>query len=142
ERDRLELGVGEHAVERLLARVAGAAEDRGGDHALIMQISAYDATMKRLAHLVLEDGTAFPGLAVGAPGMAAGEACFTTASTGYEEAATDPSYVAQVLCFAYPLIGNYGVDPARAESGRVQAEAIVMRKARPGWAAWLAAQGV
>src|SRR6266446_6548447 len=98
--------------------------------------------MERLAHLVLEDGTVFPGRAVGAAGVAAGEACFTTASTGYEEAATDPSYVAQVLCFAYPLVGNYGVDPARAESGRVQAEAIVMRKARPGWAAWLAAQGV
>jgi carbamoyl-phosphate synthase small subunit len=99
-------------------------------------------TMERTANLVLEDGTVFPGRTVGAPGVAAGEACFTTASTGYEEAATDPSYVAQVLCFAYPLVGNYGVDPGRAESGRVQAEAIVMRKARPAWAAWLAEQGV
>jgi len=98
--------------------------------------------MMRPAHVVLEDGTAYPGTAVGAPGLAAGEACFTTASTGYEEAATDPSYVAQVLCFAYPLVGNYGVDPARLESGRVQAEAIVMRTARPAWAEWLRAQGV
>src|SRR3989442_8695013 len=95
-----------------------------------------------LAHLVLEDGTVFTGTSVGAPGVAAGEACFTTASTGYEEAATDPSYVAQVLCFAYPLVGNYGVDPARAGSDRVQAEAIVMRTARPEGAAWLRAQGV
>jgi carbamoyl-phosphate synthase small subunit len=92
--------------------------------------------------LVLEDGTVFPGTSVGAAGVAAGEACFTTAGTGYEEAATDPSYVAQVLCFAYPLVGNYGVDPARAESDRVQAEAIVMRTARPAWAAWLREQGV
>src|SRR5213080_1487230 len=90
------------------------------------------------AAIVLEDGTVFRGSLVGAPGVAAGEACFTTASTGYEEAATDPSYVAQVLCFAYPLVGNYGVDPARAESERVQAEAVVMRSAplrgggRPG----------
>ena len=61
--------------------------------------------------------------------------------TGYEEAATDPSYVAQVLCFSYPLIGNYGVAPARLESERVQAEGIVMRKARPAWAAWLREQG-
>ncbi|HZR95379.1 MAG TPA: glutamine-hydrolyzing carbamoyl-phosphate synthase small subunit [Gaiellaceae bacterium] len=98
--------------------------------------------MQRPAAVVLEDGTVFPGTAVGAPGVAAGEACFTTASTGYEEAATDPSYVAQVLCFAYPLVGNYGVDPARAESERVQAEAIVMHVARPEWAAWLRAQGV
>src|SRR6266508_746488 len=73
----------------------------------------------RKAAVVLEDGTVFPGTTVGAPGVAAGEACFTTANTGYEEAATDPSYVAQVLCFAYPLVGNYGVDPARAESDRV-----------------------
>ncbi len=92
--------------------------------------------------LVLEDGTVFRGTLVGAPGVAAGEACFTTASTGYEEAATDPSYVAQVLCFAYPLVGNYGVDAGRAESDRVQAEAIVMRTARPEWAAWLRDQGV
>jgi carbamoyl-phosphate synthase small subunit len=96
----------------------------------------------RTAHLVLEDGTAFPGAAVGARGIAAGEACFTTAMAGYEEAVTDPSYVAQVLCFAYPLVGNYGVDPARRESERVQAEGVVMRRARPEWAAWLAEQGV
>jgi carbamoyl-phosphate synthase small subunit len=99
-------------------------------------------TSHRPSHLVLEDGTVFPGWAVGAPGVAAGEACFTTASTGYEEAATDPSYVAQVLCFAYPLVGNYGVDAARLESDRVQAEAIVMRTSRPAWADWLAGQGV
>src|SRR5437763_12988926 len=95
-----------------------------------------------LAHLVLEDGTVFRGTLVGAPGVAAGEACFTTAMAGYEEAATDPSYVAQVLCFSYPLIGNYGVDPARLESERVQAEAIVMRTARAAWAGWLREQGV
>src|SRR6266446_4306325 len=98
--------------------------------------------MERLAHLVLEDGTVFPGRTVGATGVAAGEACFTTAMAGYEEAATDPSYVAQVLCFAYPLVGNYGVDPGRLESGRVQAEAVVMRTARPAWARWLQEQGV
>src|SRR5215218_566989 len=97
---------------------------------------------KRRAHLVLEDGTVFTGRSVGAPGMAAGEACFTTAMAGYEEAVTDPSYVAQVLCFSYPLIGNYGVDPARLESNRVQAEGVVMRRARPAWARWLARQGV
>jgi carbamoyl-phosphate synthase small subunit len=98
--------------------------------------------MATQAHLVLEDGTVFAGLSVGAPGVASGEACFTTAMAGYEEAVTDPSYVAQVLCFSYPLIGNYGVDPSRLESQRVQAEGVVMRTARPAWAAWLASQGV
>jgi carbamoyl-phosphate synthase small subunit len=97
---------------------------------------------ERSQHLVLEDGTAFPGIAVGAPGVASGEACFTTAMTGYEEAVTDPSYVAQVLCFSYPLIGTYGVDEARMESERVQCEGVVMRDARPGFAAWLRERGV
>jgi carbamoyl-phosphate synthase small subunit len=96
----------------------------------------------RSALIVLEDGTAYACGAVGAAGVAAGELCFTTAPAGYEEAATDPSYVAQVLCFAFPLVGNYGVDERRMESARVQAEAIVMREARPAWAGWLRDRGV
>jgi carbamoyl-phosphate synthase small subunit len=98
--------------------------------------------MTRPAQLVLEDGTVFPGSAVGAPGVAAGEACFTTAMAGYEEAASDPSYMAQVLAFSYPLIGNYGVESSRLESDGVYAEAIVMRRARPAWTQWLTSQGV
>jgi len=92
--------------------------------------------------LVLEDGTVFPGLSVGAAGVAAGEACFTTAMAGYEEAVTDPSYVAQVLCFSYPLIGTYGVDEERMESERVQCEGVVMRDVRPEFAGWLRERGV
>src|SRR5204862_5061080 len=121
--------VREHAVERLPARVAAAADDGGGSHGdyyakleLLMQT--------RSAHLVLEDGTVFAGVSAGAPGVAAGEACFTTAMAGYEETVTDPSYVAQVLCFSYPLIGNYGVDPERHESGRVQGGGVVGRTIR------------
>ena len=98
--------------------------------------------MSRPAQLVLEDGTVFAGFAVGARGIAAGEACFTTAMAGYEEAASDPSYMAQVLAFSYPLVGNYGVDPGRLESAGVCAEAIVMRRARPAWSQWLKSQGV
>src|SRR5438874_3945344 len=105
------------------------------DRAAIMQTA-------RPAKLVLEDGTVFAGAAVGGRGVAAGEACFTTAMTGYEEAASDPSYMAQVLAFSYPLVGNYGIDSGRLESGGVCAEAIVMRKARPAWSQWLEAQGV
>src|SRR5919202_4374404 len=84
------------------------------------------------AHLVLEDGAAFAGRMVGASGVAAGEACFTTAMAGYEEAVTDPSYIAQVLCFTYPDVGNYGVDASRLEAERVQCEGVVMRRGRPG----------
>src|SRR5262245_50810077 len=99
-------------------------------------------SMQRAAYLVLEDGTVFPGLSVGARGVSAGEACFTTSMAGYEESVTDPSYVAQVLCFSYPLIGNYGVDPVRMESERVQCEGVVARSLRPAFASWLAGQGV
>ena len=95
-----------------------------------------------LAQLVLEDGSVFPGRSVGAPGVASGEACFTTAPAGYEQAVTDPSYARQVLAFAYPLIGNYGVDERLLESDRVWTEGVVMRRARPEWASWLAARGV
>jgi carbamoyl-phosphate synthase small subunit len=95
----------------------------------------------RTGHLVLEDGSVFTGRSVGASGVAAGEACFTTAMAGYEETVTDPSYVAQVLCFAYPLIGNYGVDPSRHESDRVQCEGVVARTVRPAFAGWLCEQG-
>jgi carbamoyl-phosphate synthase small subunit len=97
---------------------------------------------QRSAQLVLEDGVVFSGRSVGAPGVAAGEACFTTSMAGYEEAVTDPSYVAQVLCFSYPLIGNYGVDPVRMESERVQCEGVVARTLRPEFASWLRGQGV
>ena len=38
ERDDLELGVCEHAVERLLAGVAGAADDGGGRHCRLLCI--------------------------------------------------------------------------------------------------------
>ncbi|HUP32652.1 MAG TPA: glutamine-hydrolyzing carbamoyl-phosphate synthase small subunit [Gaiellaceae bacterium] len=92
--------------------------------------------------LVLEDGTVFFGRSVGAPGVAAGEACFTTAAAGYEQAVTDPSYARQVLTFAYPLVGNYGVDERLLESELVWTEGVVMRRSRPAWAAWLAARGV
>ena len=95
-----------------------------------------------VASLVLEDGTVFPGRAVGAAGVASGEACFSTASAGYEQAVTDPSYARQVLAFAYPLIGNYGVDERLLESDRVWTEGVVMRRSRPEWSSWLASRGV
>ena len=98
--------------------------------------------MQRPAHLVLEDGSAFPGTAVGACGTATGEACFTTAMAGYEQSVTDPSYARQVLAFAYPLVGNYGVDERLLESPRVWTEGVVMRRARPAWARWLTGEGV
>jgi carbamoyl-phosphate synthase small subunit len=93
--------------------------------------------------LVLEDGTVFPGESVGADGFACGEAVFTTAMTGYQEIATDPSFAEQLVCFTAPMVGNYGVDPIRSESTRPHARAVLMREARgPQWTDWLLEKGV
>ncbi len=94
-------------------------------------------------YLVLEDGEVFPGEPVGAPGLALGEAVFATSMTGYQELVTDPSYAEQVLCFAAPMVGNYGVAPHRRESPRAHVRGVVMREAcGPAWTDWLAEQGV
>jgi carbamoyl-phosphate synthase small subunit len=93
--------------------------------------------------LVLEDGAVFAGESVGAEGFACGEAVFTTAMTGYQEVVTDPSFAEQLVCFTAPMIGNYGVDRARSESGRSHARAILMREARgPEWTDWLVERGI
>jgi carbamoyl-phosphate synthase small subunit len=93
--------------------------------------------------LVLEDGTVFRGESVGAPTFAFGEAVFTTAMTGYQEVVTDPSFTEQIVCFTAPMVGNYGVDPERSESGRAHARAVLMREARgPAWTDWLHERGI
>src|ERR1700684_2822178 len=107
-----------------------------------MKMQSMQTPAARPGRLVLEDGMSFDGVSIGAAGIASGEACFTTAMTGYEESVTDPSYVAQVLCFAYPLIGTYGVCESRMESERVQCEGVVMRDVRPEFAGWLRERGV
>ncbi|MEM2015800.1 MAG: glutamine-hydrolyzing carbamoyl-phosphate synthase small subunit [Candidatus Methanomethylicia archaeon] len=61
------------------------------------------------AVLVLEDGSIFYGRGFGFPKTVVGEVVFTTGMVGYPESITDPSYRSQILCFTYPLIGNYGV---------------------------------
>ena len=82
------------------------------------------------ALLILADGTEFEGKAVGhvPPGGAAtGEVVFNTALSGYQEVLTDPSYAGQIITFTYPHIGNYGVNPADAESARPHCAGIVVR---------------
>jgi len=88
------------------------------------------------AYVAVEGGTVIEGRAR-SPGRARGELVFTTAYTGYEESLTDPSYEAQVLTFAYPLIGNYGVREERFESDRVHPSAALAREFTDDVAAWL-----
>jgi carbamoyl-phosphate synthase small subunit len=96
-----------------------------------------------MSFLLLEDGMRFPGRSVGADGIAFGEAVFTTAMAGYQEVVTDPSYAEQIIAFTAPMVGNYGVAPARSESDRPHARAVVMRRAGgEAWTRWLAARGI
>lgn len=66
------------------------------------------------AALVLEDGTIFWGQGAGIPDQdlsrTAGEVCFNTSLTGYQEVLTDPSYAGQIVTFTYPHIGNVGTN--------------------------------
>ena len=60
--------------------------------------------------LALANGTILQGYGAGAVGDAVGEVCFNTAMTGYQEILTDPSYMAQIVAFTFPHIGNVGVN--------------------------------
>lgn len=62
---------------------------------------------ERFLHLA--DGTTLAGEAFGYNGDADGEVVFSTGMTGYPQSLTDPSFSGQILCFTYPLVGNYGV---------------------------------
>ena len=83
----------------------------------------------REAALVLADGSAFRGTALGPAAETWGEVCFNTSMTGYQEMLTDPSYAGQILVLTYPLIGNYGIDPPIDESRQVQVRGLVVRGA-------------
>jgi len=83
------------------------------------------------AWLVLEDGTAFQGRAVGAEGETFGEVVFNTSMTGYQEVLTDPSYKGQLVCMTYPHIGNYGVNEEDVESHRPWVDGFIIRELSP-----------
>jgi len=90
------------------------------------------------AILALEDGTVFHGKAFGARATAAGEVCFNTSMTGYQEILTDPSYKGQIVTMTYPLIGNYGVNDQDMESWAPHAAGFVIRELSPVVSNWRA----
>ncbi len=79
------------------------------------------------AVLVLADGSAFIGTAIGALGSTVGEVVFNTAMTGYQEILTDPSYTGQIVTLTYPHIGNVGTNDEDAESDKTHAAGLVIR---------------
>ncbi|OQW74635.1 MAG: carbamoyl-phosphate synthase small subunit [Proteobacteria bacterium ST_bin11] len=83
--------------------------------------------MNKPALLVLEDGTVFHGISIGADGCSVGEVVFNTALTGYQEILSDPSYARQIVTLTYPHIGNVGTNAEDDESANVFASGLVIR---------------
>ncbi|MCL2298339.1 MAG: glutamine-hydrolyzing carbamoyl-phosphate synthase small subunit [Proteobacteria bacterium] len=79
------------------------------------------------AFLALADGTVYEGVSVGADGEAVGEVVFNTATTGYQEILTDPSYAQQLVTLTYPHIGNVGVNPEDVEGDRPYAAGLIVK---------------
>ena len=75
--------------------------------------------------LALEGGTVHHGVLRGHLGPAEGDLIFTTASTGWGEILTDPSYAGQVVILTHPMAGSYRVADTELESTRVHARALV-----------------
>ena len=83
--------------------------------------------MSNPALLLLEDGTVFNGVSIGADGCSVGEVVFNTSLTGYQEILSDPSYARQIVTLTYPHIGNVGTTPEDDESTSVFASGLVVR---------------
>ena len=83
--------------------------------------------LAKSALLVLEDGTVFNGVSIGAEGCCVGEVVFNTAMTGYQEILSDPSYAQQIVTLTYPHIGNVGTNSEDDESAGVFVSGLVIR---------------
>jgi len=80
------------------------------------------------AFLILEDGTVFKGMQIGAQKEIISEIVFNTSMAGYPEVLTDPSYAGQAVCMTYPLIGNYGVCREDMEAGKIWPDGLIVRE--------------
>ena len=80
------------------------------------------------AFLILEDGTVFTGMHIGAEKEIISEIVFNTSMAGYLEVLTDPSYAGQAVCMTYPLIGNYGICKEDMESKRAWPDGFIVRE--------------
>jgi carbamoyl-phosphate synthase small subunit len=88
-------------------------------------------SQNRIGRLALADGTILRGRAFGAVGrgvVSVAEVVFNTATTGYQESLTDPSYTGQILVATFPMIGNVGVNFEDVESAKVQVSGFIVRE--------------
>src|SRR5215469_14573718 len=96
--------------------------------------------------LALADGRVLQGIGCGAEGKAVGEVCFNTAMSGYQEILTDPSYMAQIVAFTFPHIGNVGTNAEDLEqisgAAETSARGAIFRDAPTAPANWRANGGL
>jgi carbamoyl-phosphate synthase small subunit len=97
---------------------------------------------RRRAVLALEDGRLFAGRSFGRAGETTGEVVFNTASCGYQEVLTDPSYAGQIVTMTYPHIGNYGVNGQDEESAHPQVAGFAVREVSELASSWRAEEGL
>jgi carbamoyl-phosphate synthase small subunit len=86
------------------------------------------ASFSRSGLLALEGGTVLTGALHGSVGTAEGELVFTTASTGWGEILTDPSYAGQIVVLTHPMAGNYRIARSELESAAVHARGLVVTR--------------
>ncbi len=98
------------------------------------------------AFLILETGEAFSGRWHGGSDRA-GEVVFNTSFSGYQEIATDPSYMNQIVVMTSPMMGNYGVHNEDTESSRYWIEGFISLQIQESsrdqqWLSLLESQGI
>jgi len=101
---------------------------------------------RKLAKLILEDGSILEGFSFGSEKSVSGEVVFNTGMVGYPETLTDPSYRGQILVLTYPLIGNYGVSGNTRENGllrnfeseEIQVQGLIISDLSENYSHWSA----
>ncbi len=78
--------------------------------------------------LILEDGSIYRGSGFGSDENRRFELVFNTSPVGYQEILSDPSYTDQGVVFAYPLIGNYGMNEDDYETRHPTIGAMIVRE--------------
>lgn len=93
--------------------------------------------MRQSGSLVLADGMVYQGqmLFEGAE-PSFGEVVFSTATTGYTEILSDPSYFGQIVVMANPEIGNYGVCLNDCQSDGIKVAGLVVRNLSQRASSW------
>lgn len=83
------------------------------------------------AALVLADGTIFKGYSVGANETVTATVTVNADAMGYQETITDAANDGKIIVFAYPHIGNVGIDRETLQNVTTKAKGIVIRCPSP-----------